>query len=233
MKLLALIPARAGSKRIPKKNIRLLGGEPLIVWSIAVCRDISEIAHVLVSTDSEEIAEVALEAGALVPWLRPEELSHDNASSMDVCLHALDWYEQEFGPIDGLILLQPTSPFRSRQTLLRGIEQFRNNQGKPVVAFSPAESHPLWCYRMEGEHVHPYLPSDGPTQRSQDLPPAFVINGAFYLARPGDLRERRTFLGENMSALIMESYAEGLDMDTEWDWFLAETLLAQQAHGAN
>ncbi|HIF59709.1 MAG TPA: acylneuraminate cytidylyltransferase family protein, partial [Rhodospirillales bacterium] len=124
MRILALITARGGSKRIPGKNIRPLGGKPLIVWSINVAKDIAGIVDILVSTDDKNILEIAKSAGALVPWSRPPELATDTASSVDVCLHALAWYEKEIGRIDGLMLLQPTSPFRSRKSVLRGIELF-------------------------------------------------------------------------------------------------------------
>ena len=128
MRILAFITARGGSKRLPGKNIRSLGGNPLIVWSIEVAKDISDICDILVSTDDSAIAETAKDAGALVPWLRPEELATDTAKSADVCLHGLEWYESEKGRVDGLLLLQPTSPFRTRETVLRGIELFRKNQ---------------------------------------------------------------------------------------------------------
>ena len=95
MRILALITARGGSKRLPGKNIRSLGGKPLIVWSINIAKDIAEVVDILVSTDDTEIAEIAKNAGALVPWLRPSELATDTASSVDVFLHALKWYEEK------------------------------------------------------------------------------------------------------------------------------------------
>src|SRR5438093_3043672 len=112
MRILALITARRGSKRLPAKNVRLLRGVPLITWSIDVVRNIPEICDILVSTDDAATAEIARRAGAAVPWLRPAALATDTASSVDVCLHSLDWYEQAHGAVDGLLLLQPTSPFR-------------------------------------------------------------------------------------------------------------------------
>jgi CMP-N,N'-diacetyllegionaminic acid synthase len=143
MRILVLIPARGGSKRLPDKNIRLLGGSPLIVWSINVAKNIPEICDTLVSTDSHEIAEIARNAGATVPWLRPSEMATDSASTTDVCLHALEWYENKHGKVDGLLLLQPTSPFRSRDTILRGIELFRLHKHCSVIGVCAAESHPM------------------------------------------------------------------------------------------
>lgn len=226
MKILALIPARGGSKRIPNKNIRELGGKPLINWSIEAAQGIPEIVDILVSTDSETIAEVARRAGALVPWLRPPELATDTATSIDVCLHALDWYEAEKGPVDGLMLLQPTSPFRTRETIQTGIALFQKHDLRPVIAFSPAESHPMWCFRIEGNKLQPFLGDAGLAMRSQDLPPAYVINGTFYLARPEHLRSKQSFFGDNIVPIIVESKRDSLDIDTEWDWVMATSLIA-------
>lgn len=225
MRLLALVPARGGSKRIPNKNIRPLGGKPLIAWTIDVARDTPEVADVLVSTDSPVIAQAAQLAGALVPWLRPAELSTDTATSMAVCMHALDWYEKEKGPVDGLLLLQPTSPFRRVESVRRGVALFSAHPQQSVVSFSPAESHPMWCYRIHGERVQPFMDDTDKPTRSQDLPPAYVINGAFYAASPDYLRQRHSFLGPDTVPLVMDDARETIDIDTEWDWTLAETML--------
>lgn len=229
MRILGLITARGGSKRLPQKNIRLLGGSPLIVWSINVAKGIPEICDILVSTDDSVIAGIARDAGALVPWLRPAELATDTASSVDVCLHALNWYEGESGKVDGLLLLQPTSPFRSRGTVLRGIELFRARQRRPVLGVSPAKSHPMWCFQIEGETMRRFM-GDGSLQgRSQDLPPAYAANGAFYLIVPEDLRKHRTFYTGDMLPLVIDQPEEGIDIDTEWDWKMAEAVL--RLHG--
>lgn len=227
MKLLALIPARAGSKRVPNKNIRALGGKPLISWSIEATRGIPEIVDVLVSTDSPDIAKIAVENGALVPWLRPAELSTDTATSMVVCLHAVDWYENENGPIDGLILLQPTSPFRTSESIRKGIAIFCENSTKSVVSFSPAESHPMWCYRADGNSMVPFVQDADRQVRSQDLPAAYVINGGLYIASPSYLRLNGSFIGGETVPLITVNAHESLDIDTEWDWKVAETCVIE------
>jgi len=228
VKILALIAARGGSKRVPGKNVRLLGGNPLIVWSINVVKEIPDICDILVSTDDANIADIARRAGAFVPWLRPSELASDLASSVDVSLHALDWYEDARGKVDGLLLLQPTSPFRSRETVVRGIELFRVNH-RSVLGVSPALSHPMWCLHIDGKSIRPFVGSGGMHQRSQDLPPAYVLNGAFYLIEPGELRKQRSFYGDAAMPLIIDEPAESIDIDTEWDWKIAEALLALNA----
>jgi CMP-N,N'-diacetyllegionaminic acid synthase len=226
VRILALITARGGSKRLPGKNIRSLGGKPLIVWSIEVARGIGDICDILVSTDSPDIGQVARDAGAFVPWLRPQALATDEASSVDVCLHAIDWYERERGAIDGMLLLQPTSPFRGRDTLLRGIEMFRSCGCCAVLGVSAAQSHPLWCFRMQGDRIVPFVDGAALRLRSQELPAAYAVNGAFYLVAPAQLREQRSFYGADTAPLIMDDPRASLDIDTEWDWRMAEAMLA-------
>jgi CMP-N,N'-diacetyllegionaminic acid synthase len=225
VRILALVTARGGSKRLPGKNIRSLGGKPLIVWSINIAKDIAEVVDILVSTDDTGIAEIAKNAGALVPWLRPSELSTDTASSVDVCLHALEWYERENGKVDGLMLLQPTSPFRSRESVLQGIKLFQMHKQRPVIGVSAAKSHPMWCFEIEKETMRPFIIGEGLNMRSQDLPPAYIVNGAFYLISPEELRKQRLFHTENVVPLKITGPEESLDIDTEWDWKLAETII--------
>lgn len=229
MRILALITARGGSKRLPGKNIRVLGGKPLIVWSIDVAKGIPAICDIFVSTDDPAIATVCSEAGALVPWLRPAELATDTASSVDVVLHALDWYEAEKGVVDGVLLLQPTSPFRTKKTVLRGIELYSKNGQQPVLGVSPTHAHPMWTLKMEGEYLVPFMREHGMGTRSQDLLPAFVVNGSFYLISPAELRACQSFVGIKTIPLLIESTQEALDIDTEWDWAVAATCIGRGA----
>lgn len=231
MKVLAIIPARGGSKRLPGKNIRVLGGKPLIVWSIDVAKDIPEICDILVTTDDPEIAAICTAAGALVPWLRPAELATDEASSVDVALHAINWYEKERGSVDGVLLLQPTSPFRAKETVRRGIELFRQSGHFAVLGVSLTPAHPMWTLRMERDSLIPYMPDHEFGPRSQDLPPAYIVNGSFYLIRPAELRARGSFFATQMKPLLIESSLEALDIDTAWDWLLAESALELRGSG--
>lgn len=224
MRILALITARGGSKRLPGKNIRLLGGKPLVVWSIDVAKDVPEICDILVSTDDPTIAAVCTEAGAYVPWLRPAELATDTSGSVDVALHALDWYEAKEGSVDGLLLLQPTSPFRSKATVQRGIGLFGRHGRQPVLGVSPTHAHPMWTLRMDGDYLVPFMCEHGFGTRSQDLPPAYVVNGGFYLISPADLRVCRTFVGQKTIPLLIESPQEAVDIDTPWDFKIAESI---------
>jgi len=211
---------------LPGKNIRPLGGKPLIVWSIDVAKDSLGICDILVSTDDSAIAAVCEKAGAYVPWLRPAELAIDTASSVDVALHALDWYEAEKGAVDGLLLLQPTSPFRTQATVQRGIELFDQHDCQSVLGVSPTHAHPMWTLKMEGDYLVPFMVENGVPTLSQDLPSAYVVNGSFYLITPAELRACRSFVGAKTIPLLIESPQEAVDIDTAWDWEIAEFIAA-------
>ena len=225
MRILALITARGGSKRLPGKNIRVLGGKPLIVWSLDVAKDISEICDFLVSADDSAITAVCTKAGALVPRLRPADLANDTASSVDVALHALDWYEAEKGTVDGVLLLQPTSPFRTKETLHKGIELFEKHERQPVLGISPTHAHPMRALTIVGEYLVPFMQEHGLVTRSQDVPPVYLVNSSFYLISPAALRVCRPFLRVKTIPLLIESQQEALDIDTEWDWKVTEAAL--------
>jgi CMP-N,N'-diacetyllegionaminic acid synthase len=225
MRILALITARGGSKRLPGKNIRLLGGKPLIVWSIDVAKGIPEICDILVSTDDPDIVKICKAAGAYVPWLRPSELASDEANSVDVALHALDWYEAEKGQVDGLLLLQPTSPFRTQDIVKRGIALFGQHDYQSVLGVSPTHAHPMWMLKMEGDYLVPFMQNHGLDTRSQDLPPAYVVNGSFYLITPTELRTCRSFVSSKTIPLVIKSPQEAIDIDTEWDLKMAEFIV--------
>jgi CMP-N-acetylneuraminic acid synthetase len=224
MKILALIPARGGSKRLPGKNIRILQEKPLIVWSIEAAKGIPEICDILVSTDDPAISTVCKEAGALVPWLRPAALATDDASSVDVAIHALDWYESEKGAIDGVMLLQPTSPFRTRKTVRKGIALFEKNNLKSVLGITLCQDHPMWTLKIAENSLVPFMTENALGTRSQALPAAYVVNGSFYLISPAILRAKRTFVEIGATPLLIESPKESFDIDTEWDFTLAESI---------
>jgi CMP-N,N'-diacetyllegionaminic acid synthase len=226
MRILALIPARGGSKRLPGKNIKLLGGIPLIAWTIKAALNSKCCVDVLVSTDDQETADVSAHYGALVPWLRPPELATDTASSVDVAIHALDAYEEIHGSVDGLMLLQPTSPFRRAETIKRGVILFEESYGtRPIVGVSPALSHPAWCFKQTVDGMEPFLGWDEVKNRSQDLQPAWILNGAFYLISTERLRKNLVFLTPDISPLIMDNSYEAFDIDTEDDFRRCEASL--------
>lgn len=228
MKILAIVPARGGSKRLPGKNIKLLGNKPLITWTIEAAMGISEICEILVSTDNSEIASVAEIAGAKVPWLRPEHLSSDEATSVEVAIHALNWYENEYGKVDGVLLLQPTSPYRTKLTIQKGIQLFREFNQSPIIGVSPSQTHPQWALRQQGEFLVPFMENHKLGTRSQELLPSFSPNGLLYLVSPEYLRTEHSF-GEVMAVPChTSSIKEGIDIDTDWDFKFATYMLNQE-----
>jgi CMP-N,N'-diacetyllegionaminic acid synthase len=222
MRILALIPARGGSRRLVGKNLLELNGKPLVVWSIEVVKNVPEICDILVSTDDQAILSVCVAAGAYVPWLRPPALATDTATSVDVALHALNWYEHEKGSVDAVLLLQPTSPFRTRATVREGINLFLKHGGSPVVGISPVTDHPMWTLKITENQLKPFIDEGSLNLRSQELPAAYVVNGSFYLIKPKDLRNQRDFIGPKAVPLLINAPQEAVDIDTQWDFSLAQ-----------
>jgi CMP-N-acetylneuraminic acid synthetase len=226
-RILAVIPARGGTKRLPGKNIRPLAGLPLIAWTIRTAVAAGVFESVLVSTDDAEIAEIAIRYGASVPWLRPDELSTDTATSVDVVLHALSKYESEQVKFKSVMLLQPTSPFRSVETIRRAIKLHEQAGHPPVVSLCSAKAHPAWCFLIDSEgRMSAYTGNDVRPSRAQDLLPAYQLNGSIYLATADDLRNERSFIGFRTQALLVTKPEESLDIDDAWDWQLAECIAA-------
>ncbi|MBU4525054.1 MAG: acylneuraminate cytidylyltransferase family protein [Desulfomicrobium sp.] len=223
MNILGLIPARGGSKRIPGKNVKLLGDLPLIARTIQAAIASTTCSDIVVSTDDTEIADIARKFGATIPGLRPPHLATDEATSVDVALYELDRHEKAHGPVDGLLLLQPTSPFRTAESIKKAVTLFEMSQGcHAVVSVSKAPVHPAWCFRLNKSGMEPYLGRDNLERRSQDLESAYSLNGAIYLISPLQLQNGHSFLPKSAVPFVMESIHEALDIDTEDDWMMAE-----------
>ena len=214
MKVLAIIPARQGSKRLPGKNRKLLGGIPLVVWAINSLKQIPEITDILVSTDDPEVIKIANQHSVLAPWIRPEHLSSDEASSIEVTLHALDWYQKNIEEVDGVMLIQPTSPFRTTKSILAALAEFKSYES--VVTVSSRNSNPRWSFHLESDFLVK------PGRESREL---YELNGLIYLCTPKFLFEYRTFITDKTRGLIISSEKESLDIDTQEDFDLAEIYL--------
>lgn len=220
MTLLALIPARGGSRGIPGKNIRPLAGKPLIAHTIVAAQQVPKIDRVVVTTDDPAIADVAQKWGAEVPFLRPPELAADNTPAIDAVFHAMEQYPE----VDKVLLLQPTSPLRSSADI-EGILAFqRERQCPSVVSVSASTKHPQWSYRLgpTGE-LDPFLPPN-PAKCRQQLEPAYALNGALYLCENAWLQNQRSFVGPGTLGYPMPP-ERSVDIDTYLDWLWAETLL--------
>jgi CMP-N-acetylneuraminic acid synthetase len=220
MKLLALIPARGGSKGVPRKNIRDLLGRPLLAWSIEAANQAARVDRIVVSTEDEEIADVARAWGADVPFLRPSELAQDDTPGMEPVLHALS----ELPQYDWVLLLQPTSPLRTADDI-EGIIRFCLEHDAPAaVSVCEVSKHPHWMYRCGANHrLVPF--TDAPlVSRRQDLPPVYALNGALYLARCDWLLQQRQFIAEETLGYEMPAHRSA-DIDSAIDWEWVEFLM--------
>jgi CMP-N-acetylneuraminic acid synthetase len=224
MNILVVIPARKGSKRVPGKNMRLLGGRPLISWTFDIAKKINRVCNVLVTTDDSLVMELAIKEGLMAPWLRPESLSTDMASSVDVTLHAISWYESEYKKVDGVLLLQPTSPFRTLESINLGIELYSMTPGVPVIGVSKVK-HGVDSLFASDDRSNLAESFSDKVEATESI---FEVNGGFYLVSPEQLRERRNFLADRINLLKMP-FNESLDIDTMFDFLIAEAMVLTSA----
>lgn len=226
---LAIIPARGGSKRLPRKAILPLGGKPLIVWTIEAALACSFIDTVCVSTDSEEIRNIALDYGAEAPFLRPAELGSDTATSVDVAEHALRFYEEKCNKrFDTLILLQPTSPLRGSEDIRAAMRLYAEKKARNVVSVCETEHSPLWCNTLPPDaSLVGFIRPELKKVRSQDLPIFYRINGAIYIVDTEEFRDKREFFLESRSYAYIMPKQRSIDIDEELDLAFAETLMAK------
>ncbi len=225
MKPLVIIPARGGSKGIPGKNIKPLGGIPLIGYSINVAKKIVPIEDICVSTDDTNIAKVAQSFGIEVPFLRPEALATDHSGSREVMLHAVDFYKSKGISYDTIILLQPTSPFRTEEDIRRCIKAYSKDIDM-VVTVKPASSNPYYnCFETDENGFLKISKGDGLYTRRQDAPSAWEFNGAVYVINIASLQSMP--MGKFSRRVAVDMPAErSIDLDTMLDWAMAEMMLA-------
>ncbi len=218
-KVLALIPARGGSKRLPRKNILLLKGKPLIGWSIDAAKESRYIDEIIVSTDDQEIADIASLYGTTVPELRPEYLSTDTAKTESVLVYSLE----KFGDgVDILILLQPTSPLRTTKHIDEALELFTEKQALSVVSVTPCEHSPMWSNTLpEDGAMVDFLRPDS-LSRSQDLDTFYRLNGAVYVFDAHKLLEQKEIRYTSKTFAYSMDNIFSFDIDTEFDFELAE-----------
>jgi CMP-N-acetylneuraminic acid synthetase len=231
MKYLGLITARASSKRLPGKNLKPLCGKPLIAHTIEAALASSRLDRVIVSTDGEDIATVARQWGADVPFLRPRELATDEASSVDVMIHALSWLErQEQVSPEALVLLQPTSPLRTGAHIDEAIALYEARDADCVVAVSEPDRHPYWMRTMDAEgQLSPLLQIDSRRyQRKQDAPAVWASNGSIWVLRRASFLTRGEVYGGRTFGYIMPR-SEAVDIDTPWDFRLTELIMSQRS----
>lgn len=227
MNLLVIIPARGGSKGIPGKNIKPLGGKPLICYAIDVARAIVDDAHICVSTDDDQIIQIVEQYGLSVPFVRPAELATDTAGSYGVLLHALNFYESKGEHFDAVVLLQVTSPFRTDNHVREALNLY-NKDLDMVVSVKETDSNPYYlCFEENTEGMLHISKGDGCYTRRQDCPPVYEYNGAIYIINPESMKAMPLNKFKKRVKYVMDR-EHSMDLDTMMDWMIAEYMITNK-----
>jgi CMP-N,N'-diacetyllegionaminic acid synthase len=227
MRVLGLIPARGGSKGVPRKNIRSLYGKPLLAYTAAAALAAQRLTRVILSTEDAEIAEVGRNCGLEVPFLRPAELAQDASPTLPVVQHALHYLAAQGDQFEAVCLLQPTNPLRLPADIDGAIELLEATGADSVISFVEAgEHHPARMKMLtpEGRVLDPPFAEAFEGQPRQALPPYYLREGSIYLTRTAVLLQQHSFKGEDCRAWLMPA-ERACNIDTPFDLYLAELLL--------
>lgn len=218
-RILALIPARGDSKGVPGKNIRPLAGRPLIAWTVEAARASRHLDRLVLSSENDDICRIAEAYGCEVPFRRPPELARDDTPGIAPVLHAVE----VLSGFDYVVLLQPTSPFRSAADIDAAIARCIDAGVPTLVSVTPASQHPSWMYHMDGDGRLVHFLNEEPIARRQELPRIYALNGAIYVAHVPTLQKEKKLIGPETIGYVMPR-ARSLDIDTALDFDLAEVL---------
>lgn len=223
-RFLAIITARSGSKGLKDKNIMDLNGKPMMAYTIEAAHRSGIFDDVIVSTDSQQYAQIAEDCGADVPFLRPDELATDQSSSTDVLLYTLDQLKQLGKEYDYFVLLQPTSPLRTSEDISNAVKLLFEKEGDSIVSVCEAEHSPLWCNTLTSDLSMKDFLNQATNKRRQDLGKFYRINGALYISKVTSFIENQTFYTEKAYAYIMHKF-NSVDIDDIYDFKYVEFLL--------
>ncbi|HEY3308698.1 MAG TPA: acylneuraminate cytidylyltransferase family protein [Desulfuromonadaceae bacterium] len=230
--ILAVIPARGGSKRLPRKNVALLAGKPLIAWSIEAANGSKYVDEVMVTTDDDEIATASHIHGATVPFLRPKELATDTATTFDVIEHVIGFYKNELLKCyDIVLLLQPTSPLRTSKDIDDAIQYLVQKNADAIVSVCETDHSPLWANVLPDDlSMAGFIRDEVKNKRSQDLETCYRLNGAIYLCNIERLLSERTLLiSNNIFGYVMQK-EKSVDIDSIIDLKLCELLMKESSN---
>ena len=238
MKILAFIPARAGSKRVPNKNIKPLNGKPLIAYTIEAANRSRHINRVVVSTNSSEIAGIAERYGAEVPFLRHEEISNSDSTEMEFFEHALDWFAENESYIpDLIVLLYPTSPLRKTDSIDSAIEtMLAHPEADSLRSIKKCSEHPYKMWQIEDGYLKSFVKGekrcDTHTLSYHLLPEVYIQNASIYITRPSTIRNKRSTTGDIIIPFIMDE-SESVDINNPLDFKLAEMVIKDKRMEVN
>ena len=228
--VLAIIPARGGSKGLPGKNIRPMCGKPLIGWTITKAKKCRYLDKILVTTDDQEIADIALSFGASVPFLRPAEFSSDTSSTYDVIRHAVSYLKHtEFKEFDFIVLLEPTSPLREDDDIARMLDLIVAQQHKydSIVSVGEVTEHPSIMQCLVGKGIEPYCPTLAQANRRQDNEPAYFPYGVAYIAKTSALLEENTFYTKRCMHFLIKRY-QNYEIDDIYQFLCTESVMKHE-----
>lgn len=235
MRVLGLVPARGGSKGVPRKNIRLLCGKPLLQYTAAAALAAKRLSRVILSTEDEEIAELGRRCGLEVPFLRPAELAADDSPMLPVVRHAVEWLEARGDRFDAICILQPTNPLRRPEDIDGAIELLEESGADSVISFvAVGDKHPA---RMKfitpaGRVIDPPFAEEVEGRRRQDLPRLYLREGSVYVTRTPIIMDQGSFKGSDCRAWIVPE-ERACNIDTPFDLFIAEQMLKQRLGAIN
>ena len=223
-KILAIIPARGGSKGIRRKNLQKLSGKPLIAHTIIAAKKTKSINKIIVSTDDKEIGKISKNNGAEVPFLRPKQISKDTSSTIEVIKHALKFLQenQSYVP-DIIILLQPTSPLRTSQLITKTINTLKKSKATSVITVSKITKHPYAAYWLKNDFLKPFEKNFTKYSRRQEFPDLFFPTGAVYTFWYDTLKKFNSLHGPKIKPIVVHD--EDIDIDNLRDLFFAEMML--------
>jgi len=234
VRILGLIPARGGSKSVPKKNIRLLAGKPLIAYTIEEAKKSRYIDRLIVSTDDKEIAKVSSRLGAEVPFMRPKRLAGDHATDLSVFKHALLWLEKNEGEKPEIVVhLRPTSPLRTVFHIDEAIKLLLNSDADSVRSVCISQKHPYKMWKIKNGYLVSFLSKSSIGEKynlpRQKLPPAYIQNGCVDVVRRSTILEKNSMTGDKILAYVMDE-DESVNINTFIDFQLAEILIKKKKH---
>ena len=218
--ILGIIPARGGSRGIPRKNLINLCGKPLISYTIEAGLKSKYIDYLMVTTDDIEIAEVSKQYGADVPFLRPKELADDKSKTVDAIVHAINTLKDMSNNFDVLVLLQPTQPLREVSDIDRAIEYFFEKEMKGLVSISPVEDHPILIRKIDEDGTLSSLLGVNSTVRRPDMPTYYRVNGCIYINKVDDITAETSFNDNPIGYLMDQEHS--VDIDEMVDLIIAQ-----------
>jgi pseudaminic acid cytidylyltransferase len=219
--VIAIIPARAGSKRLPHKHILLLNGKPLIAWTIEAAIESGVFDEVIVNTDCQDIATIAREYGATVPFVRPSHLAEDHTPTIDVIKHTLEWYQEKQDFFKEVMLLQPTSPLRDGADIKEAWDLYLKSQVDSVVSVCELEHPVQWTYNLNEELGLTALFEDN-LKRSQEYEKNYRLNGAIYITKSKSIIENNKLFSTSSNVGYVMPKFKSVDIDVKEDFDIAE-----------